>query len=67
MPIPRLDRDGVLPRGVHRATVAEVRKVFGAKTARRAELMLALEEVLERAARAGIQRVLIDGSFEVNP
>ena len=63
MAIPRLRKNGVLPRGVHPAPLAEVRKAFGGKTARRAELMLALEELVERCRRVGIKRILINGSF----
>ncbi len=63
MGLPRLTQDGVLPRGVHRATLAEVRHAFGGGTARRAELILALEEALDHAGKAGVLRVLINGSF----
>lgn len=63
MGIPKLGSQGLLPRGVHRATLAEVRRAFGGGTARRVELMLALEEAMGRARRAGVRRVLINGSF----
>lgn len=63
MGLPKLTKDGVLPQGLHRASLAEVRHAFGAKTARRVELMMALEEALEHARKAGVLRVLINGSF----
>ncbi len=63
MSLPELTKDGVLPRGIHRATLAEVRSAFGARTARRVELMLALEEAVDHARKAGVHRVLINGSF----
>ncbi len=63
MGIPKLNKDGALPRGVHRATLGEVRTAFGGTTARRVELMMALETALERAWRAGVIRILVDGSF----
>lgn len=63
MRIPELTKEGVLPRGVHRATAAEVKRAFGGRTARRVELMLALEEALVHARKAGVLRVLINGSF----
>ena len=63
MGIPRLRGNGALPRGVHGATLSEVRKSFGRGTARRVELMMALEEVLQHARKASVTRVLIDGSF----
>src|SRR5579863_4545144 len=63
MGIPKLNRDGTLPRGVHRARIEEVRAEFGGKTARRVELMLALESLLKRAWKARVRRILVDGSF----
>lgn len=63
MAIPKLTRNGVLPRGIHRATPAEVRAAFGGKTARRVELMLAFEDALEHARRARVLRVLMNDSF----
>lgn len=63
MGIPKLGRQGILPEGLHRATLAEVRRAFGGGTARRVELMLALEGAIDRARRAGVKRVLINGSF----
>ena len=63
MGIPRLRGIGTLPRGVHGATLSEVKKSFGRGTARRVQLMMALEEVLQHARKAGEPRVLIDGSF----
>jgi hypothetical protein len=63
MGIPKLNKDGTLHRGVHRATVAEVRAAFGGTTARRVELMIALERALGRAWKAGVTRILADGSF----
>ena len=63
MGIPRLTKDGILPRCVHRTTLAETRRAFGGRTARRAELMMMLEEAVDRARKAGITRILINGSF----
>jgi len=63
MGIPKLGSQGILPRGIHRATIAEVRQAFGGGTARRVELMLALEEAADRARKAGVKRILINGSF----
>jgi hypothetical protein len=63
MGIPKLGRQGLLPEGVHRATLEEVRQAFGGGTARRVELMLALEEAVERARKAGVNRILLNGSF----
>lgn len=63
MPVPRLRGNGTLPLGVHKATLREVRRAFGQGTARRVELTLALDAFMRRVRKAGIRRVLIDGSF----
>ena len=63
MGIPRLNRNGTLPKGVHRATLAELRAAFGGTSARRVELMMALETAIERARAASVKRILVDGSF----
>ena len=63
MGIPGLTREGTLPRGVHPATLADVRVAFGGTTARRVELMMALESAVKRAWRSDVLRILVDGSF----
>lgn len=63
MGIPKLGKDGTLPRGVHRATLSDVWAAFGGKTAWRVVLMMALETAVKRAWNAGVTRILVDGSF----
>ncbi len=63
MGIPGLTKDGILPRGMHRATPEEVRWAFGWASPRRAKLMAALEEAVGWVKKAGVKRILVDGSF----
>ena len=63
MVIPKLQQDGTLPVGIHPATLKEVVRMFGLGSPRRAELKVALDGFIDRARKAGIQKVLIDGSF----
>lgn len=63
MPIPELNNNGLLPRGIHDATLEEIAEVFGYGSTRNA-----LMEDLRRYALALIrwplaQALLIDGSF----
>jgi hypothetical protein len=63
MGIPKLRHEGTLPPGIHRATLEEIRAAFGGLSTRRVELMLALEAAVKRAWKAGVRRILVDGSF----
>lgn len=61
--IPELDDSGNLPPGIHRATLAEVEERFGRSTeVRRAEIE-SLHWLVDLAKRAGIERLIINGSF----
>jgi hypothetical protein len=61
--IPELTEEGVLPPGLHEATLREVRRRFGRANRRRAELWRGLSTVAARARRAGALRMYLDGSF----
>lgn len=63
MPIPRLRENGLLPEGIHRATLDEVRERFGTTSDRRRELMRRVEEWFEMAHAIQALRFLLDGSF----
>lgn len=64
MPIPDLTSDGLLPRGVHQATLDEVRLSFGSRTPRRVELFNKLVDFVDLAKTFNIFKVIhIDGSF----
>ncbi len=61
--IPELDEHGNLPPGIHRATLAEVEERFGKSTeVRRAEIQ-SLRWLVDLAKRAGIDRLIVNGSF----
>lgn len=65
--IPAFDESGNLPKGVHRATLGEVREVFGVGSARRKWLMGNLERIVELARSTGkLERVIVWGSFVSN-
>lgn len=61
--IPGFDQNGNLPRGIHRATLAEIADRFGCGSETRREQMDALRWLVALAMRAGIERLLVDGSF----
>ncbi len=61
--IPGFDQNGNLPRGVHRATLAEMADRFAHDSEVRREQMDSLRWLVELAVKAGIERVLVDGSF----
>jgi hypothetical protein len=61
--IPDLDEYGNLPPGIHPATLAEVEERFGRSTeVRRAEIQ-SLHWLMDLAKRAGIERLIVNGSF----
>jgi hypothetical protein len=61
--IPDLTGEGLLPRGLHGATVEEVRRRFGSGTPVRSRLMKGLEAVLRLARKVGASLLYLDGSF----
>lgn len=60
--IPEFNADGLLPRGVHPATLEEVLERFGGNE-RREQLLTGFVEALRLLRAAGCRRVYIDGSF----
>lgn len=64
MSLPAATADGVLPPGLHSATIAEIEARFGTATAKRMRLMAKLHEYLAELRRlAWDVRMLVDGSF----
>jgi hypothetical protein len=66
MPIPELNEAGLLPAGIHQASLEEVRALFGRfqRTDRRPALFAKLSELLGEARSTGlVVAVVIDGSF----
>src|SRR5450432_1398946 len=66
MPIPRLDREGFLPVGVHVCNLEEIGSRFGKfnQTDRRVALFERLERLVAEVRATGlVQAVIVDGSF----
>lgn len=63
MPIPPFNDEGLLPRGIHVASFDEVMARFGGPGEVRHAIAESLKWATEAAARAGISRFIIDGSF----
>ncbi len=60
--IPDFTADGLLPEGVHPATLEEVLERFGGNE-RRNQLLTGFIEALRRLRAAGCRRVYVNGSF----
>ena len=61
--IPWLTKDGLLPVGVHQASLEELRDRFGRQNAARRRLFKGLTRAVENLREAGVIRVYVDGSF----
>lgn len=61
--IPAFNENGYLPPGVHRATIEEVGTRFGSDSELRKVQIESLKWLLDLAIRAGISRVVVNGSF----
>ena len=61
--IPSLDESGCLPPGIHPATLSEVEARFGVQSELRRVQMESVRWMVELAVRAGVQRIVLNGSF----
>ena len=61
--IPDLDRFGLLPAGVHRATLSETIARFGRDSELRRAQGQSLEWTVDAARRASIRRFIVNGSW----
>ncbi len=61
--IPPFDDSGCLPPGIHPATLAEIEERFGRPSELRRAQMESLRRMVELAARAGVERIVLNGSF----
>ena len=61
--IPPFDASGCLPPGVHAATLAEVEDRFGRQSDLRRVQMESVRWMVNLARRAGVQRIVLNGSF----
>lgn len=66
MPIPPLNKDGLLPEGVFDCTLLEIRGMFGnfQQSDQRPRLFVRLEELFQSMLRGGLfDFLIVDGSF----
>ena len=61
--IPPFTDDGVLPAGIHPATLAEIASRFGQASEIRRVQMDSVCWMVELAAKAGAERIILNGSF----
>ncbi len=61
--IPAFNHAGLLPAGIHKATVAEVAERFGTSTELRRVQMESVRWMIDLAIRAGVERIVLNGSF----
>jgi len=61
--IPPFDTTGSLPPGLHGATLAEIDARFGRQSELRCVQMESVRWMVELAVRAGVQRIVLNGSF----
>lgn len=61
--IPSFDDFGFLPPGVHPATLAEIDARFGRQSELRRVQMESVRWMVDLAVRAGVQRIVLNGSF----
>jgi hypothetical protein len=61
--IPDFNEHGYLPPGIHQATLAEIEERFGKGTEIRRAEMQSLYWLVDLAKRAGIERLVVNGSF----
>ena len=61
--IPEFHEHGYLPPGIHRAPLDEIAARFGAGAELRRVQMESLRWMVELAWKAGVQRIIVNGSF----
>jgi hypothetical protein len=61
--IPDCNDDGYLPAGIHPATLDEIAARFGRESELRQAQMESLRWLVDLARRAGVRRIVVNGSF----
>jgi hypothetical protein len=61
--IPDYNDDGYLPVGIHPATLEEIAARFGQESELRQAQMESLRWLVDLARRAGVRRIVVNGSF----
>ena len=64
--IPAVNHNGYLPPGIHSATLEEIARRFGVESEIRRVQMDSLRWMVELAWRAGVLRIVLNGSFVTN-
>jgi len=64
--IPAFDDQGYLPPGIHPATLDEIAERFGNESELRQVEMESVRWLVDLARRAGVSRLVVDGSFVTN-
>jgi hypothetical protein len=64
--IPDCNDDGYLPAGIHPATVDEIADRFGRESELRQAQMESVLWLVDLARRAGVRRIVVNGSFVTN-
>lgn len=61
--LPEFDEHGYLPPGIHRAPIDEIEMRFGRQSELRRVQMESVRWLLDLARRAGVARLVLNGSF----
>lgn len=63
--IPNFNEYGLLPEGIHKATIEEIEHKFGSGSAKRKELFIGFQELIQLLCKhkRSIKSFLLDGSF----
>ena len=66
--IPKSNKDGYLPKGIHKATLNEIKERFGSSSLERKELFEGLQSLVQllHKHKKNIKRFLLNGSFVVS-
>lgn len=66
--IPRFNQDGYLPKGIHKATLKEIKQRFGSGSSQREGLFKGLQSLVRllRRHKGSIKRFLLNGSYVVS-
>lgn len=63
--IPQFNKSGYLPKGIHKATLKEIKQKFGSSSAKRKELFKGLQSLVQllRKHKGSIKSFLLNGSY----
>jgi len=63
--IPKFNKDGYLPKGIHRAIINEIKRRFGSSSSKRKELFKGFPKLIKllRKHKKSIKKILLNGSF----